>query len=113
MPVSVNGLTQEKYQIPVNLDDTASIEQFLRQHKGKKVIVVQGLGCVGAVMALVCANAKPEEYAVIGVDLATEEAYWKIKSINDGMFPLIADDPKIAEFFNRAKEKGNLFLLLY
>ena len=109
MPVSVNGLTQEKYQIPVNLDDTASIEQFLRQHKGKKVIVVQGLGFVGAVMALVCANAKSEEYAVIGVDLATEEAYWKIKSINDGMFPLIADDPKIAEFFNRAKEKGNLF----
>jgi hypothetical protein len=28
---------------------------------------------VGAVMALVCANALTEEYAVIGVDLANEE----------------------------------------
>lgn len=109
MSVSVNALTQETYQIPVNLDDSASIENFLSRNKGKKVVVVQGLGFVGAVMALVCANAKSEEYAVIGVDLASEDAYWKIKSINDGLFPLIADDPKIAEFFNRAIKKGNLF----
>lgn len=108
MSVSVNALTQEKYLIPENLDDSASIEGFLHQHEGKKVIVVQGLGFVGAVMALVCANAKSEEYAVIGIDLASEDAYWKIKSINDGLFPLIADDPKIDEFFNKALEKGNL-----
>ena len=108
MPVSVNALTQEKYQIPENLDDSASIEKFLYQHEGKKVIVVQGLGFVGAVMALVCANAKSEEYAVIGIDLASEDAYWKIKSINDGLFPLIADDPKIDEFFNNALKKGNI-----
>jgi UDP-N-acetyl-D-glucosamine dehydrogenase len=108
MPVSVNALTQEKYQIPENLDDSASIEKFLHQHEGKKVIVVQGLGFVGAVMALVCANAKSEEYAVIGIDLASEDAYWKIKSINDGLFPLIADDPKIDEFFNKALKKGNI-----
>ena len=73
----------------------------------KRVVVVQGLGFVGAVMSLVCANALEEDYAVIGVDLANEENYWKIKSINDGEFPLIADDPKIAEFFDSAKTKGN------
>ena len=67
----------------------------------------QGLVFVGAVMSLVCANALTEEYAVIGVDLANENTYWKIKSINDGIFPLIADDPKIAEFFDSAKAKGN------
>ena len=38
------------------------------------MIVVQGLGFVGAVMSLVCANAVTEEYAVIGVDLANEFA---------------------------------------
>ena len=100
MPVSVNSLTQETYQIPNILDDVASIENFLLRHEGKKVIVVQGLGFVGAVMSLVCANAISEEYAVIGVDLARESTYWKIKSINDGLFPLIADDPKITKFFN-------------
>jgi UDP-N-acetyl-D-glucosamine dehydrogenase len=108
MPVSVNILTQEIHEIPKDLDDSENINQFLSQNSGKKVIVVQGLGFVGAVMSLVCANAIGQEYAVIGVDLASENAYWKIKSINDGEFPLIADDPKIAEFFNNAKAKGNL-----
>lgn len=39
------------------------------------MVVVQGLGFVGAVMSLVCANALTDEYAVIGVDLANENTY--------------------------------------
>lgn len=108
MALSVNLLTQEIYNIPDSLDDSKVIDKFLSNNKGKKVIVIQGLGFVGAVMSLVCANAISEEYAVIGVDLANENTFWKIKSINNGSFPLIADDPKIIEFFNKAKEKGNL-----
>lgn len=107
MAVSVNLITQEKYEIPNDVNDSDAIRCFLAKNKGKKVVVVQGLGFVGAVMSLVCANAITEEYAVIGVDLANESTFWKIQSINDGVFPLIADDPKIAEFFNNAKEKGN------
>jgi UDP-N-acetyl-D-glucosamine dehydrogenase len=109
---SRNMITKEKYKIPEKLDDSAILKEFIETNSGKKVVVVQGLGFVGAVMALVCANALTEEYAVIGVDLANEETYWKIKSINDGIFPLIADDPKIAEFFDNAKAKGN-FLATY
>ena len=109
---SKNQITQEKYVIPDILDDSAQIQLFLTKNANKKVIVVQGLGFVGAVMSLVCANAFTEEYAVIGVDLPNEDTYWKIRSINDGVFPLIADDPKIAEFFNLAKKKGN-FLATY
>ncbi len=109
MIFSINALTQESHQIPSNLDDSIAIEKFLSMNKGKRVVVVQGLGFVGAVMALVCANALTEEYAVIGVDLANESNYWKIKSINDGVFPLIADDPKIAQFFDNAKDKRNFF----
>jgi nucleotide sugar dehydrogenase len=112
MAFSVNLLTQETYKIPSVLDDSMAIEEFLSRHKGKKVIVVQGLGFVGAVMALVCANALNEEYAVIGVDLANKNSYWKIRSINDGIFPLTADDPKITEFFENTKVKGN-FLATY
>jgi len=102
----------ENIDIPKVLDDTRNIQEFLFRNKGKKVVIVQGLGFVGAVMSIVCANALTEEYAVIGVDLADEDNYWKIKSINDGIFPLIADDPKISEFFNNAKAKGN-FLATY
>ena len=60
-------------------------------------------------MSLVCANAIGEEYAVIGVDLPNSANYWKIKSINEGVFPLVADDPKIQSFFQKAKKKGNFF----
>jgi len=112
METSKNPITQQTHILPENLDDSERIEHFLSINKGKKVVLVQGLGFVGAVMSLVCANALTEEYAVIGVDLANENTYWKIKSINDGVFPLIADDPKIAEFFDNAKAKGN-FLATY
>ena len=112
MRFSVNPITQSTYEIPESLDDSKAICEFLSKNKGKKVVVVQGLGFVGAVMSLVCANAVTEEYAVIGVDLANENTYWKIKGINDGVFPLIADDPKIVEFFDKAKANGN-FLATY
>jgi len=109
MTISVNPITGENCILPDTSDDYLAINQFLVQNLGKKVVVIQGLGFVGAVMSLVCANALTEEYAIIGVDLANENTYWKIKSINDGIFPLIADDPKIAEFFDNAKVKGNFF----
>lgn len=112
MKKSVNALTQDVYDIPEVLDDSKNIEKFLIKNNGKKVIVVQGLGFVGAVMSLVCANSFEEDYAVIGVDLPNENTYWKIRSINDGVFPLIADDPKIDEFFQNSIKKGN-FLATY
>ena len=112
MKASISLLTGKSYPIPMKIDDKCAIEQFLVRNSNKKIVVVQGLGFVGAVMSLVCSNALTEEYAVIGVDLANENTYWKIKSINDGVFPLIADDPKIAEFFDNAKAKGN-FLATY
>ena len=90
MTNSTNQITQQEYVIPSILDDSAAIQDFLTKNVGKKVIVVQGLGFVGAVMSLVCANALTEEYAVIGVDLPNENTYWKIKSINEGFFPINA-----------------------
>ena len=71
--------------------------------------MVQGLGFVGSVMALVVANALTEEYAVIGIDLPSAFSYWKIQSINEGVFPVIADDPKIELFYKEAKRKNNLY----
>jgi nucleotide sugar dehydrogenase len=112
MNFSVSAITQKSYAIPTDVDDSVNVNNFISRHRGKKIIVVQGLGFVGAVMSLVCANALTEDYAVIGVDLANENSYWKIKSINEGIFPLIADDHKIGEFFENAKAKGN-FLATY
>ncbi len=96
---SINPLTKMSYEIPELIDDSEEIKKFVKLHKDKKIIVVQGLGFVGAVMSLVCANSSNNEYAVIGIDLPNEQNFWKIKSINEGIFPLIAEDPKIKTFF--------------
>jgi UDP-N-acetyl-D-glucosamine dehydrogenase len=106
--LSISPLTGKKYEIPEYLDDRNGIDAFLAKNGGKKVVVVQGLGFVGAVMSLVVANALTEEYAVIGIDLAREYTYWKIRSINEGTFPVVADDPKIELFYQQALKKGNL-----
>ena len=106
---SINPNTNKKYLIPRSNDDSHNINNFLQKNSGKKVIVVQGLGFVGAVMSVVCANSLKEEYAVIGVDLPNKENFWKIKSINDGIFPLSAEDEKIDQFFEQSIKKGNFY----
>lgn len=106
---SISAITNKEYQIPETLNDKVDIDSFIAKNENKPVVVVQGLGFVGAVMSLVCANALTEEYAVIGVDLARKYTYWKIRSINEGIFPIVASDPKIEEFYQKAKEKGNLY----
>ena len=60
-------------------------------------------------MSLVCANALTEEYAVIGVDLPTEKSLKRINDFNQGLFPLVADDPKIEIFFQNSRAKGNFY----
>src|SRR6476659_2339819 len=106
---SISPLTGKQYPIPEIIDDKAGIESFIALHPGKKVVIVQGLGFVGSVMSLVVANALTEEYAVIGIDLPTPFSYWNIQSINEGMFPVIADNQKFWLFYNQARAKNNLY----
>jgi UDP-N-acetyl-D-glucosamine dehydrogenase len=106
---SKSSINNVVYTIPEKLDDKKEIDLFLELNKNKKVIVVQGLGFVGAVMSLVCANALNEEYAVIGIDLPNTQSYWKIRSINEGIFPIISADKKVDEYFEKAKNKNNFY----
>jgi nucleotide sugar dehydrogenase len=105
---SISPINGKTYSIPEVLDDRQNIDDFLEKNKDKKVVVVQGLGFVGAVMSLVVANALTEEYAVIGIDLPNEYTYWKIASINEGEFPVVSSDKKVTTFFEIAQAKGNL-----
>jgi UDP-N-acetyl-D-glucosamine dehydrogenase len=107
--LSINPTSGKQYEIPESLNDKVGIDAFLEKHPDKKVIVVQGLGFVGAVMSLVCANALTEEYAVIGIDLPSPNSYWKIQSINEGIFPIVASDPKIEEFYQISRKKQNFY----
>ena len=108
-PYSINPVTRAQYTIPHVIDDRDNIDAFLAKFSGRKVVVVQGLGFVGAVMALVCANAHGGEYAVIGVDLPAPSTYWKICEINAGRFPVRSSDPKVDLYFEKAMRQGNLY----
>ena len=107
--VSRSPITNKEYPLPDNTNDKTGIDHFLSFHPGKKVVVVQGLGFVGSVMGLVVANALTEEYAVIGIDLPTPSSWWKICSINEGVFPVVASDPKIGQYFQNALKKKNYY----
>lgn len=109
LQVSKSPVTGKEYEIPAVKQDKEGIDAFLALHPGKKVVVVQGLGFVGSVMGLVVANALTEEYAVIGIDLPTPGSYWKIRSINEGVFPVIASDPKIELYYQNALQKKNYY----
>lgn len=88
------------------MNQEALIDNFINSNFGKKIVVVQGLGFVGAVMAIVCANAS-EEYAVIGVDLPNELGLDRINKLNSGVFPISSSDPKVEQYFQSAIKKKN------
>ena len=61
------------------------IKKFLNKNNNNRdVVVVQGLGFVGAVMSLVVSNSSKKTYTVIGVD--REENIEVIDNINNGIF---------------------------
>ena len=86
------------------------IKEFLNKNINKDVVVVQGLGFVGAVMSLVVSNSSKKDYAVIGVD--RKESIEIIDNINNGIFPIKSSDPKIEEYYQKSIKKGN-FLATY
>jgi len=75
-------------------------------------ICVQGLGFVGAAMAVATADVVTKEgqplYSVIGVDRHGQESERRITSINHGEFPFKCGDPCLAEATKRAHSRGNL-----
>ena len=87
------------------------IKKFLNKNKNcDDVVVVQGLGFVGAVMSIVVSNSSKKDYAVIGVD--RKESIEIIDNINNGIFPIKSSDPKIEEYYKSSRKKEN-FLATY
>ena len=87
------------------------IYKFLKKNNHcDDVVVVQGLGFVGAVMSLVVSNSSKKDYAVIGVD--RKESIEIIDNINNGIFPIKSSDPKIEEYYQNSVKQGN-FLATY
>jgi nucleotide sugar dehydrogenase len=86
-----------------------TLNVFINNQSEKPIVLVQGLGFVGSVMSLVVANAINGDYAVIGVDQDTETGRKTVDSLNAGIFPITADDPKIGEYFENTRRRGNFY----
>ena len=100
----------EKFPIPKPEDFQAEyekIEKLANQAKaeGKEVVVVMGVGFVGAVMAAIVAdtedeNGNPTKF-VIGSQRPSVRSYWKIPVLNRGVSPVKAEDPEVDVLIDR------------
>lgn len=82
--------------------------------KGREIVVVMGLGFVGAVMAGVVADSvdrksgEPGKF-VIGMQRPSSRSFWKIPWMKRGIAPVEAEDPEVAPMIDRCvNEKKTL-----
>ena len=109
----------EKFKLPGDADykkEYARLKGLVDQQKkeGREIVVVMGLGFVGAVMAGVVADTVDKESGnptkfVIGMQRPSPRSYWKIPVINKGVSPIKAEDPEVAPMIERCvKEKKTM-----
>jgi UDP-N-acetyl-D-glucosamine dehydrogenase len=101
----------EKFKLPdedAYRKEYARLEKLARVHRkeGHEIVVVMGLGFVGAVMAGVVADSvdrktgKPGKF-VIGMQRPSPRSFWKIPLFNRGVSPIQAEDPEVAPMIAR------------
>ena len=105
------GPNGEVYPLPMD-DDYAKERERLgalaAEHKaqGREVVVVMGVGFVGAVMAGVVADSldkatgKPGKF-VIAMQRPSVRSFWKIPYLNLGIPPVQSEDPEVEAIIRR------------
>ncbi|MEE4351670.1 MAG: nucleotide sugar dehydrogenase [Desulfatiglans sp.] len=109
----------ERFKIPQEEDYVKEFDRLkalvdTQKEQGMQIVVLMGLGFVGAVMAGVVADSvnkntgNPKNY-VIGMQRPSTRSYWKIPLFNRGISPISAEDPEVAEIIERCvNQKKNL-----
>ncbi len=108
----------EKFPLPKPEDyktEFENIKKRVKQEraKGREIVVVMGVGFVGAVMAAIVADTvdrkgKPSKF-VIGMQRPSVRSFWKIPMLNKGVSPVKAEDPEVDPMIARCvKDKKTL-----
>jgi nucleotide sugar dehydrogenase len=75
------------------------------REEGKQIVVVMGVGFVGAVMAAIVADTTDDRGEstkfVIGCQRPSTRSYWKIPLLNRGVSPVKAEDPDVDPMIER------------
>ena len=113
----------EKFKLPEEQDykkEYGKLQKLAKKHKaeGREVVVVMGLGFVGAVMAGVVADSvdkktgKPNKL-VIGMQRPSTRSFWKIPLFNRGVSPVKAEDPEVAPLIERCVTQKKSLVATY
>lgn len=104
------GPDGQKFPIPSLADYKQEYKRLKnivsQQHKaGREVVVVVGLGFVGAVMSAVVADSvdekgRPQKF-VIGMQRPSVRSFWKIPLLNNGISPMKSEDPEVEKIISR------------
>lgn len=85
--------------------------------ENKEIVVVMGLGFVGAVMAAIVADTKDKKgnyiKFVIGCQRPSTRSYWKIPIVNRGISPVKAEDPEVAVLIDRCVTKEKTLIATF
>jgi nucleotide sugar dehydrogenase len=112
----------EQFELPQPEEYGAELERIEKlvdkaKDKGQEIIVVMGVGFVGAVMAAIVADAKNKDgnntKFVIGCQRPSVRSYWKIPILNKGISPVKAEDPEVDELIDRCVLKSETLTATY
>ncbi|HYB20098.1 MAG TPA: GDP-mannose dehydrogenase, partial [Thermodesulfobacteriota bacterium] len=96
------------------------VRQLVEEQRslGREIVLVMGVGFVGAVMAGVIADTvdpasgKPSKF-VIGMQRPSPRSYWKIPYLNQGVAPVEAEDPEVVPLIRRCVQEKKTLIATY
>jgi len=117
--ISPNG---EKFALPKPEDYKNEFESIKKRvkaerAKNREIVVVMGVGFVGAVMAAIVADTvdskgKPSKF-VIGMQRPSLRSFWKIPMLNRGVSPVKAEDPEVDPMIERCVKTKKTLMATY
>jgi len=113
----------EKFELPKSSDYAGELQRLealtrAARAEGKEIVVVMGVGFVGAVMAAIIADTvdkktgKPSKF-VIGCQRPSPRSYWKIPLLNRGQSPVKAEDPEVDPMIARCVNEKKTLVATY
>lgn len=113
----------EKFAIPQQDEYPGEFERLealvdSARKEGKEIVVVMGVGFVGAVMAAIVADTvdkdsgNPSKF-VIGCQRPSTRSYWKIPLLNRGQSPVKAEDPEVDPMISRCVLEKKTLIATY
>jgi UDP-N-acetyl-D-glucosamine dehydrogenase len=112
----------EQFELPQKSENDQEFKRLealasQARKEGKEIVVVMGLGFVGAVMAAIVADTvdkqgKPSKL-VIGCQRPSVRSYWKIPMLNRGESPVKAEDPEVDQIIRRTVVEKQTLVATY